>query len=252
MQIHQFSYSDDNYGVLLRCSDTGEVAAIDAGDASAYLLAAEQQGWRISQIWITHHHADHIAGLHELVSQTGAQILGPESVTKNIEGAKTLAHHDKFTIADHQVGVIATPGHTLDMLNFYLPSENLLFSGDTLFTLGCGRLFEGDAQMMWDSMCKLMLLPDDTIIYSGHEYGVGNAEFAMTIDPDNAELQARQAQILSARAAGEPSVPSELGLERRTNPFLRAADPAIRARLGMVDAADADVFAEIRKRKNQF
>ena len=148
--------------------------------------------------------------------------------------------------------MIATPGHTLDMLNFYLPDEKLLFSGDTLFTLGCGRVFEGDMRMMWNSLCRLLALPDDTVIYGSHEYTAANAAFAVTVDPDNAALKTRQAEILAAREKHLPTVPTTLAEEKQTNPFLRAADPSIRAHLNMAAASDAEIFAEIRRRKDNF
>lgn len=157
-----------------------------------------------------------------------------------------------FTFAGSEVQVIHTPGHTADMLNYYLPSEGVVFTGDTLFALGCGRLFEGDAPTMWNSLNKLMALPAETTVYCSHEYTLANAEFAVSVDPDNAALQARFATIKQQRANGEATVPSSLAEELATNPFLRAADPDIRAHLNMQSADDAEVFAEIRKRKDNF
>ena len=253
MQQHLFGYMNDNYGVLLHCPLTGKTAAIDAGDADAYAQAAEEKGWSIDEIWITHHHGDHTAGLSALAKDTGALVRGPDCINADgIDNRVTAAHEDKFTFADTEVQVIATPGHTLDMLNFYLPDEKLLFSGDTLFTLGCGRVFEGDMMMMWNSLCRLLALPDDTVIYGSHEYTAANAAFAVTVDPDNAALKTRQAEILAAREKHLPTVPTTLAEEKQTNPFLRAADPGIRAHLNMAAASDADIFAEIRRRKDNF
>ena len=252
MRIHQFCYLSDNYGVLLHCPHTNETAAIDAGDSDAYIKAASEAGWTITQIWVTHHHGDHVAGLAELLKATGAKLFAPKSVSTSSNNAETLDHDDRFEFAGTDIEIIATPGHTLDMLNYYVSSESLLFSGDTLFTLGCGRLFEGHGEMMWNSLSRLMALPDETIIYSSHEYSLANAAFAVSVDPDNALLLKRQEEIQALRDNNEPTVPSTLSLEKQTNPFLRASDPHIRAHLGMTDASDADVFSEIRRRKDSF
>ena len=252
MHIHLFPYMNDNYGVLLHCPDTGQTAAIDAGDCAAYLNVAEHTGWNITQIWVTHHHGDHVAGLGELAQTTNAIIFAPHRIASTIDGAKTCVDGDKIAFAGTDVEVIATPGHTLDMLNYHVPSQRVLFSGDTLFTLGSGRLFEGTPEMMWASLSKLMALPDETMVYGSHEYSVANAAFAVTVDPDNTLLKDRQIEILAARDRGEPTVPSPLAIEKKTNPFLRASDTSIRAHLGMQPASDAEVFAEIRSRKNAF
>ena len=252
MRIHQFPYLNDNYGVLLHCPHTNETAAIDAGDSAAYLRASEATGWTVTQIWVTHHHGDHVAGLADLLDETGAKLFAPDSVGRSFKNSHSLTHNDQFTFAGTDIQVIATPGHTLDMLNYYVASESLLFSGDTLFTLGCGRLFEGDGPMMWSSLERLMALPDETTIYSSHEYSVANAAFALSIDPENQTLIARQQEIVAMREAGEPTVPTRLSVEKQTNPFLRAADPAIRAALQMQDASDEAVFTEIRRRKDIF
>jgi len=163
-----------------------------------------------------------------------------------------MADGGSFDFARLKVEVIATPGHTLDMLNYHLPQEKLVFTGDTLFAMGCGRLFEGDAAMMWESLKRLMALDDDTIIYCGHEYTAANAAFALSVDPDNVALQRRAEAVAELRAAGAPTVPTIMALEKETNPFLRAADTAIRDKLGLPSVPDEDVFAEIRRRKDSF
>jgi len=248
LAIHQFGYNDDNYGVLLHDAERGETALVDAGDAAAADAALADTGWPLTQIWITHHHGDHVAGLSDLAGD-GIAVFGPAGVA----GVDTpLAGGDSFAFAGREVEVIATPGHTLDMLNFHLPAEKLVFTGDTLFAMGCGRLFEGDAPMMWESLEKLMALPDDTVIYCAHEYTAANARFALSVDPDNVALQRRAAAVDELRAAGQPTVPTIMGLEKATNPFLRAADTAVRAHLGMDSASDEAVFAEIRARKDRF
>jgi len=248
LAIHQFGYNDDNYGVLLHDSERGETAIVDAGDATAAKAALAESGWSLTQIWITHHHGDHTAGLAELAVD-GVEVFEPCGVD-NVD--TILADGDSFDFAGRAVEVIATPGHTLDMLDFYLPFEKLAFTGDTLFAMGCGRLFEGNAPMMWKSLEKLMALPDDTVVYCAHEYTAANAQFALSVDPGNEALQRRAAAVDDLRAAGQPTVPTMIALEKATNPFLRVGDPAIRAHLGMEAASDAAVFGEIRARKDSF
>ncbi|MAS73940.1 MAG: hydroxyacylglutathione hydrolase [Rhodospirillaceae bacterium] len=249
LNIHQFTYGGDNYGVLLQEPDSGATALVDAGDATAALAALAETGWSLSQIWLTHHHGDHTAGTTEIVAATGAGVHGPASIASV---TTPVADGGEIDFGGVKVTAIATPGHTMDMLNFHIPSEKLLFTGDTLFAMGCGRLFEGDAATMWASLCKLMSLDDETVIYCGHEYTAANADFALSVDPDNDALLRRVAAVRDLRSAGQPSIPTMLALEKLTNPFLRASDPSIRAHLGMADADDVDVFTEIRLRKDNF
>ncbi len=248
-----YAYGDDNYGVLLHCPKTGLTASIDCGDSQATLKALDDTGWNLTEIWLTHHHGDHTAGTLALKKATGAKVIGPNRSETPIQGVdEVLGDGDSFEFAGRGVQVIHTPGHTLDMLNYYLPADSLLFSGDTLFTLGCGRLFEGDASMMWKSLLKISALPKDTVIYGSHEYTLANAAFAVTVDPDNEALQDQVAQIETQRENGEPTVPTTLAMELQTNPFLRADDLKIRKHLNMMDASDADVFAKIRALKDAF
>lgn len=252
-EYHQFLYGADNYGVLMHDPDTGHTAAIDAGDLDSYLQAITETGWSLSHILVTHHHPDHTDGLIKLAQQTGAAIFGPAG-DRDIHLAieNTLSDGDQFDFAGHTVQVIATPGHTLDMLNFYLPQQSVCFTGDTLFALGCGRIFEGTPQMMWNSLEKLMMLPAETLLYSSHEYTAANARFAVTIDPDNTALAVRVQTVEALRADNQPTVPSLLSEELATNPFLRAGDPSVRQHVGMDSASDEAVFAEIRARKDNF
>jgi len=222
LEYFQYAYMSDNYGVLIHAPKSGETASIDCGDAEATIDALKKKNWSLSHIFATHHHADHVAGLEQLKNQFSCHVTGP------------------------------APGHTKDMINYYLPTEKTVFTGDTLFTLGCGRLFEGDAKMMWNSLNKLMKLPADTTVYSSHEYTEANAAFAVTVDPQNTALTERVQNIKALRANGEPTVPSTMTEELATNPFLRASDPAIRQHLNMTDATDEEVFAEIRSRKDNF
>lgn len=249
LQFHQFAYNSDNYGVLVHEPDSGETACVDAGDSAEYQAALNRTGWSLTEIWLTHHHWDHTDGLKKLKAATGASVKGPEGIAGVDE---TLADGDKFTFAGHVVEVIHTPGHTLDMINFHIPSQRTVFTGDTLFSLGCGRIFEGDAEMMWNSLQKLSALPGDTVIYSAHEYTLSNAQFALSVDPDNDALKTRAADVETKRKANAPTVPSLLADEWATNPFLRATDPAIRVHLGLTEASDEEVFAEIRRLKDNF
>ena len=203
----------------------------------------------MTHILATHHHADHVAGLAELKKNTNCEVIGPAG----IEGVdKQVTEGDRFNFAGIEVQTLHTPGHTKDMINYYLPTEKTVFTGDTLFSLGCGRLFEGDASMMWNSLCKLTALPSDTIVYSSHEYTEANAAFAVTVDPENNKLLDRVEKIKQLRARGEPTVPSTMAEELATNPFLRPDDEKIRQLLNMQSATDAEVFAEIRHRKDNF
>ena len=251
---YQFAYHSDNYGFLLHDAETGQTAAIDAGCADSYQLALNKTGFTLTEIWITHHHWDHSDGLADLKAATGAKVIGPantkDAIAKSCD--RMISDGEEFLFSGQPVNIIATPGHTLDMMNYHLPQEKMLFSGDSLFVLGCGRLFEGDGPMMWQSLEKIKALPDDTVIYSAHEYAVANAAFAITIDPDNTALQKRVKQITEFGEKGVPTVPSMLADEMATNPFLRADDAVIRAHLGMQGSSDAAVFSEIRHRKDRF
>jgi len=252
-QTHQFPYGDDNYGLLMHCTESGLTACVDAGDAGATEAALAETGWRLTHIFITHHHSDHTVGLDNLKERHEASILGPatDSAVSALYDIR-LNDGDEFEFAGRKVVVIATPGHTLDMLNFYIPEEDIVCTGDTLFVMGCGRIFEGNADMMWASLEKLLALPDHTVIYCSHEYTLANANFARSVDPDNTSLAARQGAVIELRDNGLPTVPTRLDLEKATNPFLRVDNAKIRAHLKMEQASNAEVFAEIRRRKDNF
>lgn len=253
MEFHQFPYGSDNYGVLVHDTVSGETAMVDAGDAQAALDALRAKGWSLTQIWITHHHGDHTAGLMDVKAATGANVIGPKLVSQPIAGLdRELGEGDTFAFGGMDVKVIHTPGHTTDMINFYMADAGVVFTGDTLFTLGCGRIFEGNPTMMWESLCKLAALPDETIVYSAHEYTLANAKFAASVDVANPNLDVRIMEVKAKRERGAATSPSTIAMEKATNPFLRAADPSIRAYLDMDKATDAEVFAEIRKRKDNF
>ncbi len=244
---------DDNYVYLVHDDASGATALVDVGAPEAILAALADRGWSLSEIWLTHHHVDHIEGAEDVVRATGARITGAKADAHRLPPLdRAVAEGDSFNFAGHQVTVFDVSGHSLGHVAYYVADLNAAFTADSLMALGCGRLFEGTPERMWQSLSKLAALPDDTLICSGHEYTMGNARFALTIDPDNAALQARAKAVDQARAEGRPTVPSVLADEKATNPFLRASDPAIRARLGMQAASDAAVFGEIRARKDKF
>lgn len=242
----------DNYGYLLTDA-TGAVAMIDPAEAGPVLGRLRARGGRLDWILLTHHHGDHVAGTAELVAATGCKVAGAAADAHRLPPLdRALAEGDRFTLGRSVARVIATPGHTSGHLSYLFEASGDLFCADTLFVLGCGRLLEGDARTLWASLQKLASLPPATRVWCGHEYSLANARFALTVDPDNAALQARARAIERLRADGRPTVPSTIGEERATNPFLRAADPVIRRRLGLEQASDAEVFAALRRAKDGF
>jgi hydroxyacylglutathione hydrolase len=250
--IHQFPCLQDNYGVLIHDAATGITASVDAPETMAVRRALKQTGWKLTHILTTHHHGDHTAGNDDLKAETGCTIIGPRAEAAKVPGIdKAVGQDDTFKLGSFEVRVLDTPGHTAGHITYYIPEAKVAFAGDTLFALGCGRVFEGNAQTMWNSLQKIAALPADTRVYCGHEYTASNARFALTIEPDNAALQARVAEIEKLRAAGMPTIPTRIDLELATNPFLRPQMAAIRQRLGMPAAQDWEVFGEIRERKNR-
>lgn len=251
LQFHQFACLSDNYGVLVHDPESGNTASIDAPDAGAVREALSAIGWNLSHILVTHHHFDHTQGITDLKEEFKCQVIGPRGEADKISTLdQSVGDGDNFEFGGDTVSVIETPGHTLGMVNFHFTNSGVVFTGDTLFALGCGRVFEGDKPMMWRSLQKLMTLPAETIVYCGHEYTQANAAFSLTIDPENEKLIERAKEIDQLRAQGKPTLPTTIGLELETNPFLRAADPGVRSHLGMQDASDEAVFAEIRTRKD--
>ncbi|GLO79109.1 hydroxyacylglutathione hydrolase [Sulfitobacter pontiacus] len=243
----------DNYAFLLRDQTSGKVALIDVPEAAPITAKLDELGWTLTEIWLTHHHPDHIQGVPALIADHPARVIGAEADAERLPPLDA-AYDDgqSFTFGAHTVDVIDVSGHTVGHIAFHVPAAKCVFTADSLMALGCGRLFEGTPAQMWDSLQKLMRLPADTTVCSGHEYTQSNAKFALTVDPENAALISRAREIDQARADGEPTVPSTLSTELETNPFLRPSDPGIRAQLGMVNATDTDVFAEIRARKDRF
>jgi hydroxyacylglutathione hydrolase len=253
LEIAQFISRSDNFSVLLHDPKSGKTAAIDAPDAGLIIEHCKARGWRLTDIFVTHKHFDHIEGIPALQAAFECTVVGPEaSAAETGMYDRTVKDGDSFEWAGVKFEVMETPGHTLDHVSYYLPSEKVVFVGDTIFSLGCGRVFEGDHAMMWESLKALRALPDDTKLYCGHEYTLANGKFALTVDPQNAALKARFAEVEKLRAADKPTLPTTIGEEKKTNPFLRADDPNLMKGLGMAGAKPSAVFAEIRTRKDKF
>ena len=251
LQIDQFMCGSDNFGILVHDQASGRTALIDAPEESSILAAIERTGWKPDIILTTHHHGDHVEANLSLKERFGLKIVGPKAEADKIPGIdEAVAEGSKLEFAGKPVEVIETPGHTAGHVCYYFPEAGIAFTADTLFALGCGRLFERPAPVMFESLKKLAALPEDTTVYCGHEYTLANARFAITIDPTNAALEERVAKIESLRTDDRPTLPTTIGEELATNPFLRWRDPAIRSNLGMENASDVEVFAEIRKRKD--
>jgi len=252
LEIHQFPCLSDNFGVLIRDPDAGVTAAIDAPDTEAVKGALAEKGWQLTHILTTHYHADHTAGNLALKAETNCTIIGPRAEAAKIPGLdQAVGEGDVFTFGSFQVHVFDTPGHTAGHITYWIPAADVAFVGDVLFSLGCGRVIEGTYETMWQSLEKVMALPPATKAYFGHEYTLSNAQFALTIEPENDALQRRAKEVERMRAAGEPTSPTRIDLELATNPFLRPNSPHIRQRLGMVGEPDWKVFGEIRERKNR-
>ena len=253
LEIELLPVLSDNYAYLVHDPGAGVTAVVDPPVVEPVLRRLAARGWKLDWILSTHHHSDHTAGNLELKEATGCRVAGARADEARIPGIDLkLAEGDRFSLGEAEAQVLETPGHTSGHISFWFGGSKALFCADTLFSLGCGRVIEGTHAQMWNSLSKLAALPDDTLAYCGHEYTQANARFALSVDADNPALQARAAEVDRQRAAGEPTVPTTIAAERAANPFLRAGDKAIRARLGMESASDAEVFAEIRRRKDRF
>lgn len=243
----------DNYAYLLRDGATGAVGLVDAPEAAPIEAALDERGWGLDTILITHHHGDHVEGVERLRERYGSSVVGAAADSHRLPPLDTaLAPGDTVRIGEAVAEVIDVPGHTVGHIAYHFADDHALFSADSLMTMGCGRLFEGSAAQMWDSLSRMAALPDNTDVFTGHEYTESNLRFALSIDDANPALRERAAEIAALRRVGRPTVPSKLGVERATNPFLRAGDPDLKARLGMAGEDDAAVFAEIRRRKDAF
>jgi hydroxyacylglutathione hydrolase len=243
----------DNYAYLVHDASSGQTAVVDVPDAAPILAALQERGWSLSDILITHHHADHIQGVETLRAATNAMVLGAAADAHRLPHLDlALTEASTFSIGPEFARVIDVPGHTVGHIAYHFPDSRLAFTADSLMSGGCGRLFEGTPAQMHDSLAKLAALDPDTLICSGHEYTASNLRFAMTLEPANAALISRVAEVAGKRAQGRPTVPASLRTELETNPFLRAHLPALKAAVGLPDADDVTVFAEIRARKDKF
>jgi hydroxyacylglutathione hydrolase len=243
----------DNYGVLVHDTESGATASIDAPEAAPIEAALKATGWKLTDILVTHHHADHTGGILALKEKYKCRVVAPSAEAETIPAVdQTVREGDKVTVGKLSANVIETPGHTNGHISYWFHADKLAFVGDTLFSIGCGRVIEGTPGMMWRSLVKLRDLPNDTEIYCGHEYTAANIRFARTIEPDNAALATREAEVNKQIAAGEPTIPVTIGDEKQANPFLRADVPDVAAGIGMAGKGAAQVFAEIRARKNKF
>jgi hydroxyacylglutathione hydrolase len=247
----------DNYAYLIHDAATDATAVVDVPEAAPILTALAERGWKLTHILLTHHHNDHIGGVEALVAATGARVVGASADAHRLPPlTEGVAEGDTVQFGTENFEVIEVPGHTVGHIAFHLPRSQMAFTGDSLMAWGCGRLFEGTPAQMWDSLQKLAALPDETLICSGHEYTTSNGRFALHLEPQNAALISRFEDVTAARAAGQPTVPVSLALERSTNPFLRAADPVLADAAGLPDggvAAEAvAVFTAVRALKDRF
>ncbi len=253
LDIRQFPCLSDNYGYLVRDAGSGAVATIDTPDAGAINASLAREGWRLTHILNTHWHPDHTGGNLALKARWNCRIIGPKGEVAKIPGLdEAVGDSDTISLGDAKALVLDTPGHTLGHVIYHFVADGAAFVGDTIFALGCGRLFEGTPDEMWASLQKIAAMPPQTLLYCAHEYTQSNARFAVTVDPDNAALKRRAAGIDARRAMGEPTVPSSVAEELATNPFLRARDGALQRAIGMTGAQPVLVFAEVRRRKDNF
>jgi hydroxyacylglutathione hydrolase len=253
LNIHMFPCLQDNYGFLIQDGETGLTAVIDTPEVPAIEAALAAKGWQLNYILNTHHHFDHAGGNLELKQKTGCAIVGPRADAARIPGIDIeVGEGDVFALGEQTATVYDTPGHTRGHIVYHFADAKVAFVGDTLFAMGCGRLFEGTPAQMWSSLQKLMRWPDDTEIYCAHEYTQSNGRFALSVEPDNPELLTRMAEVERLRAHGVPTVPTTLGLEKLTNPFLRPMSRQLQQTVGLPDAPLVEVFAKTRALKDRF
>jgi len=252
-QTYLFPCLKDNFGLLIHDPATGATAAIDAPEAAPVEAALKKTGWRLTDILVTHHHGDHTAGIGELKAHHKCRVVAPRIEAQRIAHVdETVGQGDTVKVGALEGRVIDTPGHTAGHISYFFPADKLAFVGDTLFSIGCGRVIEGNPEMMWRSLAKLRDLPDDTSFYCGHEYTQANIRFAKTIEPDNKALAARAEEVAKLTAAGKPTIPATIAAEKAANPYLRADNAELAKSLGLAGSPAWKVFAEIRERKNRF
>ena len=251
-EIRTFNCLTDNFGYLIHDPATKATASIDAPEAAPIIKALEREGWTLTDILITHHHGDHVDGVAELKQKYKCRVVAPHDKKAKIADVDLrVAQGDIVKVGNLLGRVLETPGHTLDHVSYVFDDAKVVFAADTLFSIGCGRVFEGTYPMMWDSLLKLRALPDDFRLYCGHEYTASNVKFALGIEPGNPALKARADEVTRLRAANKPTVPTLMGEEKKANVFLRADDPAVAAAVHMKGAGGAEVFGELRERKNK-
>jgi hydroxyacylglutathione hydrolase len=252
-QTNLFLCLKDNFGVLIHDPQSGATASIDAPEAAPVEAALQKTGWRLTDILVTHHHADHTQGIAALKAHHKSRVVAPRNEAKRIANVdETVGEGDTVRVGSLEGRVIDTPGHTAGHISYFFPADKLAFVGDTLFSIGCGRVIEGDPQMMWNSLLKLRALPDDTQFYCGHEYTDANIRFAKTVEPNNKALSARGEEVAKLAVAGKFTIPVTIGAEKAANPFLRADNAEVAKSLGLGGSPAWKVFAEIRERKNRF
>ena len=253
LEMHQFICRADNYGLLIHDHKTGATISLDAPDSAAIEAQLKKRGWQLTHILTTHYHADHVEGNEALLSQFGCVIIGPKAEAERIPGIRTqICGGETFTWAGRDIKVFDCPGHTFGHIAYHIPSEYALFAGDTLFSLGCGRVFEGTMEDMYRSVSQFKSLSPSTYVYCGHEYTEANARFALSVEPMNRMLQQRAAVVMALRQEGKMTCPTTIGDELKTNPFLRTDSVEIRRGLKMEQENDAAVFGELRRRKDSF
>lgn len=253
LDIVQIPVLNDNYVYLVHEPTTGATAVVDPAVTEPVFAELERRGWALTHILNTHHHMDHVGGNLEIKDKTGCVVVGPRADRDRIPGIDIeIGEGDSYFLGAAETKVFDVPGHTRDHIAYWFADSDALFCGDTLFALGCGRLFEGSPAQMWTSLSKLLDLPDDTRIYCAHEYTESNGRFALSVEPENSALQSRMQQVLNLRAAGRPTVPSTLGEEKQTNPFLRPTSPNLQTRIGLEGADPVSVFARTRALKDTF
>ncbi|WP_068310656.1 hydroxyacylglutathione hydrolase [Polycladidibacter hongkongensis] len=253
-ETHLFICEGDNFGLLVHDKATGATAAIDAAATRPYLDELEKKGWNLTDILVTHHHSDHVAGIPDLARETGAKVTGNARSRQALSFMDIgVEDGDHIMIGDLRAQALSTPAHTLDSLSWWFEEAGFAHTGDTLFSVGCGRVFEGDAPMLHASLDYLVrTLPPQTRIFCGHEYTASNIKFALSVDPENAELLARAAEVESILAKGGHTLPTTMEKELKTNPFLRTSDVALRRAIGMASASDVEVFTQLRHHKDRF
>jgi hydroxyacylglutathione hydrolase len=252
-QTYLFPCLKDNFGVLLHDPASSATASIDVPEAAPVEAALQKTGWKLTDILVTHHHADHTQGIGEIKARHQCRVVAPRAEAQRIAHVdETVGEGDTVKVGGLAARVIETPGHTAGHISYFLPADKLAFVGDTLFSIGCGRVIEGNPEMMWNSLLKLRALPDDTQFFCGHEYTDANIRFAKTIEPHNKALAARADEVKRQLAAGKATIPATIGAEKAENPFLRADDAEVAKSLGLSGKPAWQVFAEIRERKNKF